>query len=201
MCDFPSWITDSKSKVWFATDADIKSAMEDKRISDSWDDAVGHAALEKMFGVKGDHGEGIRNIPPEVADLINGGKCWKMAKVNGWTPENWRDIQEFLAEIKTVKWFENDGKPLKKWDLRETRAAARDAARDAAWAAARDAAWDAAGDAAGAAAWAAAGAAAGDAARDAWAAGSAAWDAWDAQSDSIRRYFPECPTIKPEYLK
>ena len=75
------------------------------------------------------------------------------------------------------------------------------AASAAAWAAARAAAGAAARDAAGAAAWAAAGAAAGDAARDAWAAGSAAWDAWDAQSDSIRRYFPECPTIKPGYLK
>ena len=73
---------------------------------------------------------------------------------------------------------------------REELAAARDAAgaaaRAAAWdaagaarAAARDAAWDAAGDAARAAAWAAAG---------------------DAQSDIIRRYFPECPEIKPELL-
>ena len=188
MCDFPSWITDNKGKVWFTTDADIKAAMEDKRISDSWDDAVGHNALEKMFGIKGDHGEGIRNIPPEIADLINGGKCWKMAKVNGWTPEIWRDIQDFLAEIKTVKWFENDGKPLKKWDLRETRAAARAPAGDAAG----DAAWAAAGDAAGAVAWAAAWAAAGDAA---WAAaGAAAWAAagaaaWAFQGDIIREVF------------
>jgi hypothetical protein len=37
-----------------------------------------------------------------------------------------------------------------------------------------------------------------DAARDARAA---AWDAArDAQSDIIRRYFPECPEIKPELL-
>jgi len=104
-------------------------------------------------------------------------------------------------------------------------AAARDAARDA-WAAAGAAARDAAGaaardtardarDAAGAAAWAAWAAAwaardaAGDAwaaARDAWAAaGAAAGDAAgdaarDAQSDIIRRYFPECPEIKPELL-
>ena len=56
------------------------------------------------------------------------------------------------------------------------------AAWDAAGAAARDAA--AAGDAAVAAAWA-----------DAWAAAGAA------QSDIIRRYFPECPTIKPSLLR
>ena len=85
--------------------------------------------------------------------------------------------------------------------------AAWDAARSAAWDAARSAAWSAAGttawstawsaaeaaawSAAGAAAWSAAGAAAGDA------AGSAAWDAaGSAQSEIIRRYFPECPTIK-----
>jgi len=63
---------------------------------------------------------------------------------------------------------------------------------DAAGAAARAAARAAAG----AAAWAAARAAAGAAARAA--AGAAAGDA---QSDIIRRYFPECPPIKPEYLK
>jgi hypothetical protein len=61
--------------------------------------------------------------------------------------------------------------------------------------------------AAGAAAWAAAGAAAGDAAWDAagatarGAARAAAWAAaWAAQSDIIRRYFPECPEIKPDLL-
>jgi hypothetical protein len=81
------------------------------------------------------------------------------------------------------------------------RAAARDAARDAAWDA-----WAAARDAAGAAARAAAGAAAWAAAGDAWAAagdaaGATAWAAaGDAQSDIIRRYFPECPEIKPELL-
>ena len=43
-------------------------------------------------------------------------------------------------------------------------------------------------------------AAAGDAARAA--AGDAAWDAaGDAQSDIIRRYFPECPPIKPSLLR
>ena len=90
--------------------------------------------------------------------------------------------------------------------------AAKDAARDDAW----DDAWDAAKDAAGAAAraaaraaaWAAARAAAWDAARAA--ARAAAWDAawaaaWDAargaQSDIIRGYFPECPTIKPSLLR
>jgi len=73
-------------------------------------------------------------------------------------------------------------------------AAAGDAAGDAAWAAAGDAARDAAGGAAWAA-WAAAWAAARAAARDA--AGGAAGGA---QSDIIRRYFPECPEIKPELL-
>jgi hypothetical protein len=101
------------------------------------------------------------------------------------------------------------------------RFAARDATREelsAAWAAAWDAARAAAWDAAGAAAWDAAGAAAWAAGAAAWAAGAAAWaagaaagaagDAGDAaraaagaaQSDIIRRYFPECPEIKPELL-
>ena len=82
---------------------------------------------------------------------------------------------------------------------REDMAAAGAAAWAAAWAAAGDAAWDAAGDAAGAAAraaaWDAAWAAAGAAARAAaWAAARAA--AWDAQSDIIRKYYPEAPKIK-----
>ena len=54
----------------------------------------------------------------------------------------------------------------------------------AAWAAAREAAGAAAGAAARAAAWAAAGDA-----------------AWAAQSYIVRRYFPECPTIKPSALR
>jgi len=91
------------------------------------------------------------------------------------------------------------------------RSAAGGAAGGAAWAAAWAAVWAAAGDAAGDAAWAAARDAAGDAAwaaaRDA--AGDAAWAAARdaaggaaraAQSDIIRRYFPECPEIKPELL-
>ena len=87
------------------------------------------------------------------------------------------------------------------------RFAAGDATREelaaawaAAWAAARAAARDAAGAAARAAAWAAARAAAGDAAwAAAWAAAGDA--AWAAQSDIIRGYFPECPTIKPSLLR
>ena len=79
-------------------------------------------------------------------------------------------------------------------------AAAWAAARDAAWAAAGAAAWDAVWDAAGAAAWVAAWAAARAAAWDAaWAAARAAAGA--AQSDIIRGYFPECPTIKPSLLR
>jgi hypothetical protein len=92
-------------------------------------------------------------------------------------------------------------------DAARAAGAAARAAGAAAGAAARDAAlaaWAAAG-AAGDAAWAA-----GDAAWAAWAAAWAAWaaagaaagDAWDAaraaQSDIIRRYFPECPEIKPK---
>ena len=83
---------------------------------------------------------------------------------------------------------------------REELDAAGDAARDAARDAAGDAARDAAGAAAEAAAWAAARAAAGDAAwAAAWAAAGDA--AWAAQSDIIRGYFPECPTIKPSLLR
>ena len=65
-----------------------------------------------------------------------------------------------------------------------------------------EAAWDAA-SVASAAAWAAArDAASAAASAAAWdAAWAAAWDAASAtQSDIIRRYFPECPEIRPEML-
>ena len=41
--------------------------------------------------------------------------------------------------------------------------------------------------------------AAGEASQEEMAAARAA--AWDAQSDIIRRYFPECPPIKPELIQ
>jgi len=104
-------------------------------------------------------------------------------------PKIFAGIDRFLAEIKTVRWFRPDGKPIKSWKLYvkptwtaawdATWAAARDAASAAAWAAAGAAAWAAAGAAARAAARAAAWDAARDAARDEAraAAGAAAWDA------------------------
>ena len=84
-------------------------------------------------------------------------------------------------------------------------AAARDAARDAARGAVRDAVASVAVSAAVNAAARGARAAGAQVAIDA-ATTAAAWAAtWttarDAQSDIIRRYFPECPEIRPELLK
>jgi hypothetical protein len=56
----------------------------------------------------------------------------------------WKHHLKFVASIRSVPFFHNDGKPLKSWKLFET----RDAAWDAAWDAVRDAAWDAVRDAA-----------------------------------------------------
>jgi len=117
------------------------------------------------------------------------------------TPDYILAANEFIKSIKNVRRFSQCKRPLKSWQLYDTRAAAWDAARDACWAApwaatwaaARAAAWDAARDAVRAAAWDAArdaaGAAVRDAARDA--AGAATWAAardaaWDATWDAAR---------------
>jgi hypothetical protein len=57
-----------------------------------------------------------------------------------------KDISEFLAELKEMKWFSQSQPPLKKWKMfwGKTRDVARDAARVAAGEVAWDAAWDAA---------------------------------------------------------
>ena len=68
MCEFPSWIVDDKGKAWFAKDKDIARAIEDGRLR-SWEDATGHTALERMFGVSGAHSplshHGFRFFPQE----------------------------------------------------------------------------------------------------------------------------------------
>jgi hypothetical protein len=79
----------------------------------------------------------------------------------------WLQVREYVASLKDVRWFSNDGEIAPHWDVYNT----WDAAGDAAGAAVRDAAWDAAGDAA----WDAARDAVRDAVRAA--AGDAAWDA------------------------
>ncbi len=64
-------------------------------------------------------------------------------------------VDQFIVSLKSIKWFQPDGRPLKSWKvyLKPNGDVATDAARDAAWAAARDAAWAAAWDAARDAAW------------------------------------------------
>ena len=91
----------------------------------------------------------------------------------------WKELDTFITkDIKEVKFFKPQGKPLKEWKLfyGGTWDAARDAAWDATRVAARDAAWNAARDAVRDAVWNAVRDAARDATRD------AAWDAaWDAE--------------------
>jgi len=89
------------------------------------------------------------------------------------------ETKQFIESLKTIQWFEADGRPDSEWKLFGSMDAAWDAARGDvrgdAWNAARDAireaAWNAAWNATGRAAW-----------NTAWnAAGYAAWDAaWDA---------------------
>ena len=60
----------------------------------------------------------------------------------------WQNVEAFIAEIQSIRWFDNHDAPLPHWKVFESRDAARAAAWDAAGDAAGDAAWDAAGAAA-----------------------------------------------------
>jgi len=183
MCDFVSWI-DTGTNLYWLNDDEIEAK--------SWNmlDSIGHEAIEKYFGVKGEHKESWKKIPPQIAASVNSGAMDKMAKAFGMAGIRydargnciapwWVKTQKLIKQIEKIKWFDNHAKPLKAWKLFETGDAARAAAWSAARAAAGAAAWSAAWSAAGAAAWSAAKAAARAAAWSAAraAAGAAAWSA------------------------
>jgi hypothetical protein len=80
VCEFPSWIVEPDGTCRFLVDRDIKAAIEDGKL-DSWDDATGHSAIEKVFGYKGEHKEGRKGLPEEFANAIKSGLCNRMARV------------------------------------------------------------------------------------------------------------------------
>lgn len=93
MCDFPSWIETEDGKNWFLVDRDVVVGMENKKF-EFWVDALGHSAIEKLFGVKGKHKEGREGLPPEFEQAIRDGKCNRMAKVD---PSNaYRFVRDLL---------------------------------------------------------------------------------------------------------
>ena len=79
MCDFPSWIIDEAGKAHWLVDKDIQRAIEDGKLK-SWDDAVGHSALEKVLGITGAHHEGREGLPAAFVSDIKSGRCMRMIK-------------------------------------------------------------------------------------------------------------------------
>jgi hypothetical protein len=73
MCTFPSWIKDKEGKDYWLTDKDLTGAGL------SFEDGVGHHAIEKVRGVKGEHLEGPEGIPEGFKSDIRSGKCNRMA--------------------------------------------------------------------------------------------------------------------------
>jgi hypothetical protein len=71
---------DAKGKAHWMVDADIVAAIEDGKLK-SWDDATGHHALEKVFGIIGTHKEGRDGLPDGFASDIKSGRCNRMARV------------------------------------------------------------------------------------------------------------------------
>jgi hypothetical protein len=133
----------------------------------AFEDAIGHSAIEKYYGITGIHHENWQKVPVQIAKRINDGYMDKMAKCFGIAGvrydakgniknEWWLNAQKFINDIKDIKWFDNNGEIKENWKVFNTYEAAWSAARSAAESAARSAAESAAESAAWSAAWSAA---------------------------------------------
>jgi hypothetical protein len=83
MCDFPSWIIGTDGRNYFLTDKDVQVLIDNGHI-ESFQDGVGHSAIEKIYGdvVKdGRHMEFLHKHPPiELLNAIRRGDMTKMAQ-------------------------------------------------------------------------------------------------------------------------
>jgi hypothetical protein len=79
MCDFFSWI-EKDGKLYYLTDAMIESRWPNDEVRDK----IGHSAIEKYFGIKGEHKENAIDLPIEITREINKGHMTEMAKAGGW---------------------------------------------------------------------------------------------------------------------
>jgi hypothetical protein len=129
----------------------------------AFEDAIGHSAIEKYYGITGIHHENWQKVPVQIAKRINDGHMDKMAKCFGVASvrydakgniknEWWLNAQKFINDIKNVRWFDNHGEIKENWKIFDTYEAARSAAESAIRSAIRSArgsaAWSAARSAA-----------------------------------------------------
>ena len=84
MCDFPSWIKDANGVCHWLTDAAVAAAIDGGLIDVytgkqmTWEDAVGHHAIEQIYGATGKHLEGRSGLPEKFAADIAAGKCSRL---------------------------------------------------------------------------------------------------------------------------
>lgn len=113
MCEVPSWIEAEETGVaWFLVDKDIERAMEDGKLK-NWEDVIGHSAIEKLFGVKGNPKEGADGLPEAFREAIATGQCDRMIRVDPGTAlrnighlldlERWSKAEDHSAH-RGVRW-------------------------------------------------------------------------------------------------
>ena len=86
MCDSPSWIIDKNGKAHWLTDVVAKAAIDACTISKTthkpltWEECVGHSAIEQLCGVTGEHMEGRFGLPKKFASDIAAGRYTRLAR-------------------------------------------------------------------------------------------------------------------------
>ena len=77
MCDFISWLEDSKGVLHYLTDKEcfIDGVLSPILEGCKDNDIIGHGAIEKFYGIKGKHVEirefwKLEKLPTEIADLV-----------------------------------------------------------------------------------------------------------------------------------
>ena len=88
MCDFPSWIQTDDGEVIFLADSDVQALIDDGKIA-SFEDGVGHSAIEMTTDKRGVHFELGHPIPYEVMTAVRSGSMSRMAKAAGYTGVVW----------------------------------------------------------------------------------------------------------------
>jgi hypothetical protein len=105
MCDFPSWIIGSDGRNYFLTDKDVQVLIDNGCII-SFQDGVGHSAIEKLLCVKeGLHIEDLHNHPPiELLNAMRRGDMNKMAQAfyEADVTFVWDGVHEFTDETIVV---------------------------------------------------------------------------------------------------
>ena len=98
MCTFPSWIKDEKGKYHWLVDKDVERSIENETLG-SWEDGVGHGAIERVLGVSGKHMEGHEGVPKRLLSDIKGRRCLRMMNVENGVVLRHRYLGEPIPKV------------------------------------------------------------------------------------------------------